>query len=55
VGIVCAVLCFAWLCIYRILVMHHFGGVTGDTSGFFLQIIEILILFSCIIGRLICA
>ena len=34
---------------YRSMTMKEFGGVTGDTSGFFLQICEL----SCLLGALI--
>lgn len=51
-AVVCAVLCTGWLFLYRAMALRQFGGVTGDTSGFFLQIAEILILFGCIAGRM---
>ncbi len=35
---------------YRHLAMKEFGGVTGDTSGFFLQICELSCLFASLIG-----
>ena len=35
---------------YRKLVMKQFGGVTGDTSGFFLQICELACLFGAWMG-----
>lgn len=40
--------CAALLCTlaYRRMAMREFGGVTGDTSGFFLQLCEL----SCLIG-----
>ena len=38
---------------YRILAMKQFGGVTGDTSGFFLQICELACLIGAWIGVLI--
>ena len=38
--------------LYRKLVMKQFGGVTGDTSGFFLQICELACLAGAWIGGL---
>lgn len=35
---------------YRILTMKQFGGVTGDTSGFFLQLCELACLLGAWIG-----
>lgn len=35
---------------YRNLTLKEFGGVTGDTSGFFLQICELSCLFAALIG-----
>ena len=35
---------------YKRLVMKEFGGVTGDTSGFFLQLCELSCLFAATIG-----
>ena len=37
---------------YRSMAKKQFGGVTGDTSGFFLQLCELAILFGVWIGRL---
>lgn len=36
--------------VYRTISMKQFGGVTGDTSGFFLQICELACLFGAWIG-----
>ncbi len=35
---------------YRRLALKEFGGVTGDTSGFFLQLCELICLFFALIG-----
>lgn len=40
---------------YRRLVMREFGGVTGDTSGFFLQICELFCLIGIWIGAVLSA
>ncbi|MEZ4509775.1 MAG: adenosylcobinamide-GDP ribazoletransferase [Eubacteriales bacterium] len=37
---------------YRCMVKKQFSGVTGDTSGFFLQLSELIILFGVWIGHL---
>lgn len=42
-----AVLCALF---YRHLAMKEFGGVTGDTSGFFLQLCELSCLLAALIG-----
>ena len=39
-----------WTAIYRSVVLRQFGGVTGDTAGFFLQMCELLCLFGAWIG-----
>ena len=43
----CAVLC------YKRMAMKVFGGVTGDTSGFFLQLCELACLTGGLAGGLI--
>ncbi len=43
-------LCWCWFFLYRAMTLREFGGVTGDTSGFFLQISEALILLGCVGG-----
>ena len=35
---------------YRKKTLREFGGVTGDTSGFFLQMCELMMLFGAWIG-----
>ena len=39
--------------VYRVMVKKQFGGATGDTSGFFLQLCELAILLGVWIGRLL--
>lgn len=52
-GMVCVLVCGIWFFLYRRMVMRHFGGETGDTTGFFLQMTELMILFSAIIGQIV--
>lgn len=52
-GIGAMVLTCALLWLYYRLVMRQFGGVTGDTAGFFLQICELMILLGGCIGGLV--
>lgn len=33
--------------------MKEFGGITGDLAGFHMQICELVIAFSCVIGEII--
>ena len=40
----------AFIC-YRLFAYRQFGGITGDTAGWFLQICEILILAAVVIGE----
>ena len=47
------VLGLLWIIIYSIIVKKQFGGVTGDTAGFFLQIFELLAIFGIWIGAII--
>lgn len=32
--------------------MHNFGGITGDLAGFFLQILELLVLIGCVLAEM---
>lgn len=41
-----------WLVGYRRMCLKQFGGVTGDTAGFFLQVSELLISFAVFMGGL---
>lgn len=38
---------------YRVMAMRQFGGATGDTTGFFLQVCELALLFGAWIGGLV--
>lgn len=49
-GLCCVMLCIAWFFAYRALAMRQFGGVTGDTTGFYLQITELIILIAVLLG-----
>lgn len=50
----CVVICAGLSVLYyRLMTMKQFGGVTGDTAGFFLQICELSALFGGVIGSLI--
>lgn len=50
-GVLCALLCMLCCIIYRAVALNQFGGVTGDTAGFFLQLAELLILIgTCAAG-----
>ena len=42
-----------WLFFYSRLVMKQFGGVTGDTAGFFLQLCELFMCYGMLIGGLL--
>lgn len=42
-----------WLAGYRRMCLKQFGGVTGDTAGFFLQVSELLIAFAVFMGGLL--
>lgn len=49
-----AVVCgLAAMLFYRRMAMKQFGGVTGDTSGFFLQLCELSVLFGAWAGGLL--
>ena len=48
--LLCALLSLLW---YRRMAMKEFGGVTGDTSGFFLQICELSMLAGVCLGGLV--
>ncbi len=42
-----------WTVLYCLMVKKHFGGVTGDTSGFFLQMFELCCIIGVWIGAMI--
>lgn len=52
-GIAGIVLCLPVTLWYRGMVMKRFGGVTGDTTGFYLQILEIFLLIGLLTGGII--
>lgn len=39
-----------WIAVYYRMVMKQFGGVTGDTAGFFLQLAELFSCFALLLG-----
>lgn len=39
-----------WLWCYRGIAMKQFGGVTGDTSGYFLQVCELMLMIGALAG-----
>ena len=47
------VISLLWLPVYYKIVMKNFGGVTGDTAGFFLQLCELLSCFGLLLGGLL--
>ncbi len=53
VGGMALVLCVLWTLLYRRVAYAAFGGVTGDTTGFFLQICELLILLAACVGSVV--
>ena len=52
-GAISIVLTAAWCLIYKKTSKKNFGGVTGDTAGYFLQICELLILAGIALGSVI--
>ena len=42
-----------WVWRYHSIAIKNFGGVTGDTSGYFLQVCELLLLIGALIGDMI--
>ncbi len=52
-GIFCSAVACLWWCIYRRLSMRLFGGVTGDTTGFFIQMCELLLCITASVCSLI--
>lgn len=47
-AVIASAAAFVW---YRLYSYRQFGGITGDTAGWFLQICEILILAAAVIGE----
>ena len=52
-GLVPIAAALVWLAYYYKMVMKQFGGVTGDTAGFFLQLCELFCAFALLIGGLL--
>lgn len=52
-GSVCALLLAALYMVYKRMVYRAFGGVTGDTAGFYLQVCELTILLGALIAEYI--
>ena len=52
-GAVGALFALLWMWGYHRMTAKHFGGVTGDTSGFFLQICELLLPLGVLLGGLL--
>lgn len=50
IALFCLVGAFLWYLGYRAFAMHIFGGVTGDTTGFFTQILELVFLICAVLG-----
>lgn len=53
VGSIVIVLSLVTVLFYRWMAMDRFGGVTGDTSGFFLQTCELVCLFAAWLGGML--
>ncbi|MCR5665295.1 MAG: adenosylcobinamide-GDP ribazoletransferase [Eubacterium sp.] len=52
-GMTAAVAALGFLCIYRVLTQKIFGGITGDTQGFFLQLCELFMAVAVVIAQLV--
>lgn len=52
-GVVTVLLCALWCIRYKRMTTKRFGGITGDTAGYFLQIAELLIGTSLVLGSII--
>ena len=48
-GVSVLVACFLAFFLHRYICMSKFGGITGDLAGFFLQLCEILVLFTMLV------
>ncbi|MEG1538060.1 MAG: adenosylcobinamide-GDP ribazoletransferase, partial [Clostridiales bacterium] len=53
VGIICGIIAAVVLLLYRRLALAIFGGATGDTTGCFLQICELMLLFAVVFSQFI--
>lgn len=49
-GGICIFASIIWFLLYKRLCYKGFGGITGDLAGYFLQIMELLILIICVCG-----
>lgn len=52
-GALAVIMGMLWTVLYCILVKKEFGGVTGDTAGFFLQVFELISALGILIGAMI--
>lgn len=53
-GVTAIAVGFVWLLLYKRLAYKTLGGVTGDLAGFFLQVCELLILLTAVVGGIVC-
>lgn len=55
VGGVCAMMgCFVTFLYYRVFSYKEFGGITGDTEGYFLQLCELISMLFAVVATAIC-
>lgn len=52
-GVVAVILCIPVTIWYRIMVKKNFGGATGDTTGYYLQIAELALLIGILTGEIV--
>jgi adenosylcobinamide-GDP ribazoletransferase len=52
-GIMGIILCLLVTLFYRRVIMKRFGGVTVDTTGYYLQIIELTLLAGTLMGGIV--
>ena len=53
IAAVVTVICVLWTLLYCVMVKKSFGGVTGDTAGFYLQMLEFLSIAGVLIGAML--
>lgn len=53
VGLSCITAAFVMLAVYRFVAYKQFGGITGDTAGWFLQWVELIMIAVLVVGGLI--
>jgi adenosylcobinamide-GDP ribazoletransferase len=54
IGVITIIASLVWFFVYKRICYNGFGGISGDLAGYFLQILELVILIIATIGGILC-